>query len=104
MTAHSWSGVEVGGALIMNADGLWENRLGDKTSSGAFQLCHDVHQLRPDPFKPGRLSGMGFANIVLFKESPAYHACSICHCMPLQKPLLHGPAEGLLIWPHCSIS
>ena len=40
----------------MAAPGRWENRLGGKTSSGAFQLCHDVHQLRPDPFKPGRCS------------------------------------------------
>ena len=49
----------------MNADGLWENRLGDKTSSGAFQLCHDVHQLRPDPFRPSRYSGREFANTTI---------------------------------------
>ena len=49
----------------MNADGLWENRLGDKTSSGAFQLCQDVHQLRPDPFRPSRYSGREFANTTI---------------------------------------
>ena len=41
----------------MAGDGLWENRLGAKEPSGnAFQLCHDVHQLRPDPFNPKRYS------------------------------------------------
>jgi len=38
----------------MNSDGLWENRLGRGTKGGAYQLCHDVHQLRPDPFNPNR--------------------------------------------------
>lgn len=38
----------------MSSDGLWENRLGQETVHGAHQLCHDVHQLRPDPFDPER--------------------------------------------------
>ena len=87
----------------MNADGLWENRLGDKTSSGAFQLCHDVHQLRPDPFKPGRYSGMRFANIVMFKKALHTVPVSYVSRMPLQMPLQHGSAQGLLTWPHSSI-
>ena len=78
--------------MIMNADGLWDNRLGEKTSSGAFQLCHDVHQLRPDPFKPSRYSGLGLANTVTFKR--VQHALPVLQIsrMTLQMPLLHGPA------------
>ena len=38
----------------MDSDGLWENRLGVARERGPFDLCHDVHQLRPDPFSPER--------------------------------------------------
>ena len=38
----------------MSSDGLWENRLGKQRDGGVFDLCHDVHQLRPDPFNPER--------------------------------------------------
>ncbi len=40
--------------MAMSSDGLWENRLGKQRDNGAFDLCHDVHQLRPDPFNPER--------------------------------------------------
>ena len=89
----------------MNADGLWENRLGDKTSSGAFQLCHDVHQLRPDPFRPSRYSGREFAKYYHILQRPFGSVVNfyVSH-MTLQMPLLHGPSQGLLIWLHCRIS
>ena len=39
----------------MDGDGLWENRLGARApDAAAFQLCHDLHQFRPDPFNPMR--------------------------------------------------
>ena len=39
---------------MIGPNGLWENRLGPRIANGAFELCHDVHQLRPDPFNAKR--------------------------------------------------
>lgn len=49
-------GVEVCRALIMSSDGLWKHRLGEETGDGAYQLCHHLHQLCPDPFSPERFA------------------------------------------------
>lgn len=64
------AGVEVGGALVMGPDGLWENRLGPVTGTGAHQLCHDVHQLRPDMRNPKRFAA----------ARPRVRACSHPAC------------------------
>ena len=58
----------------MSADGLWENRLGKQREGGAFELCHDVHQLRPDPFNPERSLHLSSPGHLFTPQKPLYHS------------------------------
>ena len=76
------AGVEVGGALVMGPNGLWENRLGPVTASGAHELCHDVHQLRPDMRNPKRRAAVRVRVVQGFLSRVCMHvaACTQIHC------------------------